>query len=145
MVNLQLNVSSSSALRLARLKDIPQIGMIAASSFFYSSWFTYERSHHGKYPTDTLSSYRNSFRNAILDPDSIVLVVQDNLDQSESKHVHEALAGVYPPFEEQIPRDSLNKGKAVVSVATLPLLPGSLRHGQFQPNGTVHQTLTIRF
>lgn len=113
---------------------------MAASSFFYSSWFVYERFYYGKYFIDILS-YRNSFRNAILDPDSIVLVVQHNLDQSESKHVYEALAGVYPPFEEQIPRDSLNKGKAVVSVASFPPLPGSLRHGQFQPNGKVSTSL----
>ncbi|KAK0667297.1 hypothetical protein QBC41DRAFT_141000 [Cercophora samala] len=82
-----------------------------------------------------LRQYRHSFRKAILNPNSIVLVVEDNLDRSETHHVYEALEGVYPPFEEQILRDSLDKGKAVVSVASLSLLPGAGQHGQFQPNG----------
>ncbi|KAJ8120053.1 hypothetical protein ONZ43_g3140 [Nemania bipapillata] len=119
--------------RLAKLADIPRIGVVAAASFYHSSWFGYERPHYEKYPFDTLSSYRDSFRKAIQDPDSVVLVVEDSLDQTESQQVYDALAKVYPPFEEQIPDDGLRKGKAVVSVAAFSLLSGSSRRGQFQP------------
>lgn len=80
-----------------------------------------------------MSSYRDSFRNAVLDPDSIVLVVEDTLDQKESIHVYDALEAAYPPFDEQIPKDMLENGKAIVSAATFSLLPHSARHGQFQP------------
>ena len=125
------------ALRLARLSDIPRIGVVAAASFYHSSWFHYERPYFEKYPRDTLSSYRNSFRNAILDSDSIVLVVEDNLNTTEASKVYEALAGVYPAFDEQIPKEMLEKGKAVVAVASFSLLPNSKRHGQFQPEGAL--------
>ena len=123
----------TGALRLARLADVPRIGVVA--SFFHSSWFGYERPYFNQYPQDTLSSYRNSFRNAILDPDSVVVVVEDTLDRAEASHVYDALAAVYPSFEEQIPKESLEKGNAIVSVASFSLLPNSPRHGQFQPEG----------
>ncbi|KAJ8132955.1 hypothetical protein O1611_g675 [Lasiodiplodia mahajangana] len=125
----------SGTVRLAKLADIPRVGIVAAASFYHSSWFKYERPYYDKYPLDTLSSYRDSFRKAIRDPDSVVLVVEDSLDRNESEKVYDALARVYPPFEEQIPDEGLRKGKAVVSVAAFSLLPESSRHGQFQPEG----------
>ncbi|KAI0109471.1 hypothetical protein GGR51DRAFT_558161 [Nemania sp. FL0031] len=125
----------AGTVRLAKLADIPRIGVVAAASFYHSSWFQYERPYYEKYPFDTLSSYRDSFRKAIQDPDSVVLVVEDSLDQNESQHVYDALAKAYPPFKEQIPDECLKKRKAVVSVAAFSLLPGSSRHGQFQPQG----------
>jgi hypothetical protein len=123
----------TGALRLARLADVPRIGVVAAASFFHSSWFHYERPHFDQYPRDTLSRYHDSFRNAILDPDSVVVVAEDSLDRAEAGHVYGALAEAYPPFEEQIPKEALGKTKAVVPVANFSLLPGSPRHGQFQP------------
>lgn len=135
----------TGALRLARLTDVSRIGVIAAASLFHSPWFAYVRPHYDKYPEDTMSSYRDSFRKAILDPDSIVLVVEDDLDRSESQHVYEALAGAYPPLEEQIPSNCLNKSKAVVSVASFSLIPGSQRHGQFQPDGIASSLLFTAF
>ncbi len=126
----------TGALRLARLADVPRIGVVATASFFHSSWFGYERPYFDQYPRDTLSSYRNSFRNAILDPDSAAVVVEDTLDRAEAGHVYDALAADYPSFEEQIPKESLEKGKAIVSVAAFSLLPDSPRQGQFQPEGS---------
>jgi hypothetical protein len=76
-----------------------------------------------------MSSYGDPFRNAVLDPDSIVLVVEDTLDQKESIHVYDALAAAYPHFDEQIPKDMLENGKAIVSAATFSLLPHSARYG----------------
>lgn len=79
------------ALRLARLSDIPRIGVVAAASFYHSSWSVYERLYYESYPLDTLSSYRSSFRRAVLEPDSVVLVVEDDLDRSEAARVYDAL------------------------------------------------------
>ncbi|KND87485.1 hypothetical protein TOPH_07896 [Tolypocladium ophioglossoides CBS 100239] len=123
------------AMRLARLADLPRIGVVAAAAFYHSSWFAYERPYYNQYPLDTLASYRRSFLRALFDPDSIVVVVEDTLDETESNRVYNALASVYPPFDEQIPKDLLDQGKAVVAVASFSLLPDSARHGQFQPEG----------
>lgn len=125
----------ANGLRLARLSDMPRVGVVAASAFYHSSWFGYERPYYDDFPLDTLSSYRDSFRKAVLDPDSIVLVVEDTLDRNESSKVYDSLAKAYPSFEDQIPDDLLKQGKAVVSVASFSLLPDSARHGQFQPEG----------
>lgn len=127
----------ANGLRLARLSDMPRVGVVAASAFYHSSWFGYERPYYDDFPLDTLSSYRDSFRKAVLDPDSIVLVVEDTLDRNESSKVYDSLAKAYPSFEDQIPDDLLKQGKAVVSVASFSLLPDSARHGQFQPEGFV--------
>lgn len=125
----------SGTVRLAKLADIPRIGVVAAASFYHSSWFKYQRPYHEQYPLDTLSSYRDSFRKAILNHDSVVLVAEDTLDPNESRQVYDALAKVYPQFGDQIPDESLRNGKAVVSVAAFSLLPESSRRGQFQPEG----------
>ena len=127
----------TGGLRLARVSDICRIGVVAASSFYHSSWFAYERPYYEKYPLDTLSSYRNSFHKAVLDPNAVVLVVEDTLDKHESSKVYNALASVYPPFEEQIPGYMLDRGRAIVSVASFSLLPNSSRRGQFQPEGMI--------
>jgi hypothetical protein len=71
----------------------------------------------------------------VLDPDSVVLVVEDTLQRNETIHVYDALAPAYPPFDEQIPKDMLMNGMAIVSAASFSLLPHSARHGQFQPEG----------
>lgn len=125
----------TNGLRLARLSDVPRIGIVAASAFFHSSWFGYERPYYEQFPHDTLSSYRNSFRKAVLDPDAVVVVAEDDLDINEASKVYDALASVYPPFKDQMPHDVLDRGKAIVSVASFSLLPNSPRHGQFQPEG----------
>ena len=125
----------STSVRLARYSDVSRIGVVAASSFYHSPFFHYERPYYEKYPHDTLSSYRNSFRKAILDPDAIVLVAEDSLDRNEAGAVYNSLAADYPPFSEQIPRDVLETGKVIVAVSSFTLLPGSPWHGQFQPEG----------
>lgn len=127
--------------RLARLADLPRIGVCAASAFFHSSWFGYERPYYAKYPHDTLSSYRNSFRKAILHKDQVVLVVEASLDANEAQHVYPALRDNYPAFKDQIPPDQLKTGKAIVAVASLSLQPNSPRHGQFLPEGKEYQSI----
>lgn len=122
-------------LRLAQLSDLPRIGVVAAAGFYHSPWFAYERPYSSQYPLDTLASYRKSFRSAILDPDSVVLVVEDTLDETEAASAYAALSGVYPSFEQQIPKHLLDQNKAVVAVASFSLVPNSNRRGQFQPHG----------
>ncbi|KAH7008857.1 hypothetical protein EDB80DRAFT_872648 [Ilyonectria destructans] len=104
-------------MRLAQLSDVPRIGVVAAAAFYHSSY------------------YRKSFRSAILDPDSVVLVVEDTLNETEVASVYAALSGVYPSFEQQIPKHLLDQNKAVVAVDSFALAPNSSRRGQFQPHG----------
>ncbi|KAK0654211.1 hypothetical protein DIS24_g5386 [Lasiodiplodia hormozganensis] len=125
-------------LRLATLADIPRIAVVAASGFYHSSWFHYERPYYEKFPLDTLASYRNSYRNAISNKNAIVLVAEDTLNRSEKDSVYGALAESYPSFEEQIPDEHLKAGKAIVAVASFSLLPDSQRSGQFQPKDPEH-------
>lgn len=61
--------------------------------------------------------------------------MEGKLNTTEASTVYEALASVYPAFDEQIPNEMLEKGKAVVAVASFSLLPNSKRHGQFQQEG----------
>lgn len=122
-------------LRLAQLSDVPRIGVVAAAGFYHSPFFAYERPYYSQYPLDTLASYRKAFRSAILDPDSVVLVVEDTLNETEAASVYAALSGVYPSFEQQIPKHLLEQNKAVVAVACFSLVPNSNRRGQFQPDG----------
>ncbi|KAH6988120.1 hypothetical protein BKA56DRAFT_669689 [Ilyonectria sp. MPI-CAGE-AT-0026] len=122
-------------LRLAQLSDVPRIGVVAAAGFYHSPWFAYERPYSSQYPLDTLASYRKSVRSAILDPDSVVLVVEDTLNETEAASVYAALSAVYPSFEQHIPKHLLDQNKAVVAVAGFSLVPNSNRRGQFQPHG----------
>ncbi|KAI4686781.1 hypothetical protein J4E81_008442 [Alternaria sp. BMP 2799] len=126
------------ALRLAKLTDLPRIGVVAASAFYHSSWFQYERPYYRKYPQDTLASYRDSFRKAIKNPDSIVIVAEHQLNRSEKDQVYDELAAAYPAFEDQIPGDALAKDRVIVAVASFSLLPDSKRKGQFQPEAPDH-------
>lgn len=123
------------SLRLARLSDLPRIGVLAAAGFYHSNFFPYERPFANDYPSDTLASYRNMYRTAILDPSLVVLVAEDTLNKSETSSVYDALAKVYPPWDDQIPPEYLDEGKAIVGVTSLSLQSGSERKGQWQPDG----------
>ena len=67
-------------LRLASLRDMPRIGVVATAGFRYSPAFVWGRTYHDKFFGDTLASYRNSFTKLILDPKYIVLVAEDEYD-----------------------------------------------------------------
>lgn len=122
-------------LRLARLSDLPRIGIVAAAGFYRSPVFQYQRPYHDLFVHDTVSNYKGAYLRSIWDPNSIVLVVEDTMDWNEADHVHAALRKAYPTLEDQVAPGSLGAGKAIVGVASVSLRPGSQRAGQFQPKG----------
>jgi hypothetical protein len=120
--------------RLARLSDIPRIGLVAAAAFYHSPVFQYQRPDHDKYSYDTLASYRAEFASAILDPLSVVLVKETKHNNSESGSVYEALANIYPDLGAAVSPD--DSGNIIIAVASFIFKTGSPRKGQFQPEGT---------
>ena len=120
-------------LRLARLSDIDRIGLIAAASFYHSTFFPYSRPLYQCFPRDTIAKYRAEYRAGILDPNEVVLVAVDEFNTAEVDFVYDALKSAYP-------RDEGNKqdsGGTVVGVISLSLRNDSKRHGQFNPEGSL--------
>jgi hypothetical protein len=83
------------SVRLATLKDIPRIGLVAAASFYHSPYFHYQRPDHQEFPFDTVASYRAEFAKAILGNDSVVIVAEDTPEKDEIDHVYHELKEVY--------------------------------------------------
>ena len=123
------------SLRPAKLSDVPRIAIVAAAGFWHSSVFRFERPHFNRYPRDTLASYRSLYRQAILDPDSIVLVIEDNYNKDEVKKVYDALSIVYPALEKQLPPEKLESGSVIVGLGSLSLKADRSRYGLSQPDG----------
>lgn len=117
-------------LRLATLKDIPRIGLVAAASFYHSPYFHYQRPDHQKFPFDTVASYRAQFTEAILGKDSVVIVAEDTPENDEIDHVYDELKEVYRSRNHAT---SLSSSKIVIGVCSLNLQANSARSGQFVP------------
>lgn len=124
-------------LRLAKLSDVPRIAIVAAAGFWNSPVFRYERPHFNRYPYDTLASYRREYQQAILDPKTAVLVIEDEYRKDEVRPVYDALSIVYPTLHEQLPREEWESSTLIVGVGSLRLQPQSARNGTFQPEGEI--------
>jgi hypothetical protein len=118
------------SLRLATLKDVPRIGVVAAASFYHSPYFHYQRPDHQRFPFDTVASYRTQFTNAILGNESVVIVAEDTPENDEIDYVYDELKQVYRSQDSQ---NSLNSSKIIIGVCSLKLLANSKRTGQFLP------------
>jgi hypothetical protein len=121
------------SLRLATLRDIPRIGLVAAASFYHSPYFHYQRPDHQKFPFDTVASYRAEFAKAILGNDSVVIVAEDTPENDEIDHVYDELKEVY---RSESHAATLNSSKIIIGVCSLNLLANSTRSGQFVPEGS---------
>jgi hypothetical protein len=121
------------SVRLATLKDIPRIGLVAAASFYHSPYFRYQRPDYREFPFDTVASYRVEFAKAILGNDSVVIVAEDTPEKDEIDHVYHELKEVY----RSEPQAAIsNPSKVIVGVCSLKLLANSARSGQFVPRGS---------
>jgi len=113
-------------LRLASPKDILRIGVVAASGFRYSPWFSWDRPYHEKYPEDTLLSYRKECSDALKSPEHIVLVALDKYDPNEGKKTD----AIIPPSNgAETPSDG---EEVIVGAGCWKLESGSHRKGSFQ-------------
>ncbi len=130
-------------LRLAKLSDVPRIAVVAAAGFCHSPVFKYERPHFNRYPYDTLASYRKEYHQAIIDPKTVVLVIEDDYKKDEVTRAYDALSIVYPSFHKGIPPEEWPSRKMIVGVGSLRLQPHSARHGTFQPEGEISVDKTL--
>ena len=123
------------SVRLAHISDIQRLGIIATASLFYSSWFHHKRPFYKEYTSDAVTSYAESFRKAILNPQLIVLVVDDTLEGDEFKQVFPELKAMLQAMK--IPLDATPENttahQVIVSAAILSLTAHSAFHGVFQP------------
>lgn len=134
---------SLGSLRLARLSDLPRIGVVAAAGFYSSPVFQFERPHFNRYPRDTIASYRSEYQEAILNPDVVVLVAVAKYKTDEVEKVYDALSVIYdealgsgyPRIEDQTPGEEKASTKVIVGVASLSLKADKARHGEFLPKG----------
>ncbi|KAH3910185.1 hypothetical protein HBI56_222680 [Parastagonospora nodorum] len=122
------------SVRIATLDDLPRIAFVAASAFFWSPTFRYQRPHYGEYPKDTLASYWNEYEESIRDPAYVVLVAEDFIETDEADHVYEALKSACRP--------STPGRKVIVGLCSVLLKPGSSYTGHFQSTNSpesIHQ------
>lgn len=134
LCNMSLPVPPYGRLRLARLADLPRIGVVAAAAFFHSTYFPYARPFYSQYPNDTIASYRAEYREGMLDPTKVVLVALDDYKENEVDFVYDALKKDYA--ERSIRPSADSDGKVIVGVISMSLELDSARHGQFNPDGT---------
>ncbi|CAH0051750.1 unnamed protein product [Clonostachys solani] len=98
-----------SALRLARLRDVPRIATVATAGFYYSPVFPWESRFHRDFPTDTFQSYEKMFADTIISPDYATLVVEDSYDPAEAEKTE---ATIKP--DEKISAPKLQKPETVL-------------------------------
>lgn len=128
------------ALRLARLADLPRIGVVATAGFYHSPVFHYCRPYYQTYLSDTIAAYRAGSQSAILDRETVCIVAEADYNESESDAVFPELKAVYPPIEDQLGREKSEITKVIVGIAQLSLKEDPERQGQFQPEGD-HENL----
>jgi hypothetical protein len=121
---------------IATLDDLPRIAFVAASAFFWSPTFKYQRPHYGEYPKDTLASYWNEYEESMRDPAYVVLVAEDFIKTDEAEHVYEVLKSACRP--------STPRMKAILGLCTILLKPGSPYTGHFQSTSKHVSTMTPR-
>ena len=123
------------SVRLAQISDIQRLGIIATASLFYSSWFHHKRPFYKEYTSDAVTSYAESFRKAILNPQLVVLVAEDTLKSDEIERVFPELKLMLQAT--RTPLDAVPEGtttyQVIVSAAILSLTTNSAFHGVFQP------------
>jgi hypothetical protein len=120
-----LSLPNVGGVRLATLEDLPRIAIVAASAFFWSPTFRFQRPHYKEFPMDTINSYSREYEAAILNPTYVVLVTEDVLEADEAEHVYNALQFAYQPL---FPGE-----RGIVGVCSILLKPGSCYVGHLQP------------
>lgn len=116
---------------------MPRIAVITAAGFWHSPVFQYERPGFNRYPFDTLASYGREYQQAILDPETTVLVIEDEYRKDEVSLTYNALSIIYPTLHEQLPPKEWVSSSLIVGIGSLRLQPQSARYRTFQPEGEI--------
>ena len=115
--------------RLATIKDIPRLTIVAVAALIETKIFSWERPHFDEFPCDTFRYVRNVIANDIRDPTKIVRVVEDRPSLSDSKQFTMWI------LKRKKPKDlvfiyPMSKHKhIIVGMATYKLQPQSGREG----------------
>lgn len=123
---------SHKHVRLGRLAEVDRIAFVATAGFYYSTVNKFVRAYRDVYPEDTLADYKDRFHNAILDPDKILIVVEDIYRDNEDEAVYDALKRVHPDGPPDLGEDNM----VIVGVLIIVLQEDSHVRGQFQPEGS---------
>lgn len=110
----------AAGLRLATAADIGRLADFSVLGFKDSEIFRFERPRYQQFPEDAIASFANIFRSQLLDPSSVVIVVEDWQENEEASHFPLAFHQDEPP-----------RRRVVVGVASWNLPLGSPRTGQF--------------
>jgi hypothetical protein len=113
------------SLRLATIRDVPRIAVVATAGFYYSPVFPWERRYHHQYPEDTFKSYEKMFADIIRDPEYVTLVVEDSFQSTENSRTG---ANITTDPDQPIPQPGES---IIVGAASWKLQSGSARKGQF--------------
>lgn len=115
----------SGNIRLATVRDVPRIAIVATAGFFYSSTFPWEKRYHHQYPEDTPKSYAKRIAELIRDPKGILLVVEDSYQPDENSKTG---ATIVPSLDD---KEYQSGERVIVGFAAWTLPPGSKHLGQF--------------
>jgi hypothetical protein len=111
-------------LRLAKMADVPRLGLVASAGFYYSEVRPFTRPRHVEYPGDTILSYQKLFATLIADPNLAIVVASGKYDPEESLKT-----------DAGIPKEAETNAKAgeqvIVGVVVWKFPDGSPRKGQF--------------
>jgi hypothetical protein len=113
-------VPAFPSLWLASLQDVPRIAVVSTLGFQESEIFRFERPKHDQYPQDTLTAFRNLFREQISDPNSVVVAEDVRLP-----------GGDQSSLVDDADDSAVNPHRIVVGVCSWIFQSGSERNGQF--------------
>lgn len=103
--------------------DILRIALVAASGFYYSPVFTWERPSHKEFPEDTHWSYCQQYIRYLRDAQSLLVVVRDSYEPDESSKTD-----LIPGYKEQ----TYERGaQVIVGLAVFKLATGQRRPAGF--------------
>ncbi|KAF2848871.1 hypothetical protein T440DRAFT_500269 [Plenodomus tracheiphilus IPT5] len=120
-----LSLPSVEGVRLATVDDLHRIALVAASAFFWSPTFQFQRPRYRDFPADTVASYLFEYEAAIHDPACVVLVAEDIVERDEVEYIYEALQGAFQAQDQT--------ERAIVGVCSISLKPNSVFLGHLQP------------
>lgn len=109
--------------RRATPRDLQRLGVVAASGFFHSPVFPFERVYHKQYPGDTLIDYRKMLRSILQDPNLVLLVAIDEAVDESQRTPATILKAAHDEGYTETPT-----GKVVVGFASIKLNPSTKRN-----------------
>ena len=125
MQNTWPEVPDLGRLRLARIKDVPRMAVVATASFYHSPVFQWERPYHAAHPKSTFESYKWLLAEYIRKPESVVVVAVDEGEPNEDDYTGATIV------RDSGDSSATGDKDVIVGLAAYNLLPNTPRLGQF--------------